>query len=261
VTVQPGAATTRRARPLLGTLVEVGVCRDHPGAAAEAAFGEIARLQALLSRFDAGSDIARFNALPSGASIAVDIATREVLACARRLADETAGAFDITLGSGPDGWHVDAQGRLHKLAAQARLDLGGIAKGYIVDRAVQMLREQGATAGWVNAGGDLRAFGAVEVPVLLRDEPNGGARPFAQLADGAFATSHYGPETRSQLAAPFALRHRTAGGVSGVPESARHVSVAAPNCLHADALTKIIALSGDTSHPLLARYGAQAWLH
>jgi thiamine biosynthesis lipoprotein len=40
-----------------------------------------------------------------------------------------------------------------------------------------------------------------------------------------------------------------------------HASVAAPLCLWADALTKIVAASGDASHPLLARHDARAWLH
>jgi thiamine biosynthesis lipoprotein len=39
------------------------------------------------------------------------------------------------------------------------------------------------------------------------------------------------------------------------------VSVAAPRCLWADALTKVVAISGDTAHPLLARHGAMAWQH
>jgi thiamine biosynthesis lipoprotein len=40
-----------------------------------------------------------------------------------------------------------------------------------------------------------------------------------------------------------------------------HASVAAPLCLWADALTKVVAASGDARHPVLAHYGAQAWLH
>ena len=243
------AGMVRRARPLLGTLVEVGLCEmPEPCAhsqAIAAAFAEIARLQALMSRFDAGSDIARFNALPRDGSIVIDAATHEVLAFAQALSDASGGAFDISVGSAPQGWRLDAGSRLHKLTDRARLDLGGIAKGYIVDRAVRTLRGHGCTAGWVNAGGDLRAFGAIEVPIVLRDEPHGGTRPFAQLADGAFATSHFGAETRSRCS----------------PSGSAHVSVAAPLCVQADALAKVVALSGDTSHPLLARYGAQAWVH
>jgi thiamine biosynthesis lipoprotein len=100
---------------------------------------------------------------------------------------------------------------------------------------VAALRARGASAGCVNAGGDLRAFGAIELPIALRDERTGGVRPFCRLSEGAFATSRLAAE--------------------------RHVSVAAPSCMLADALTKVVAASGRIDHPLLARQGAIAWLH
>jgi FAD:protein FMN transferase len=229
----------RRARPLLGTLVEIGAPRGH-----EAGFDAIAVLQARLSRFEPGSDIARFNALPVGGELRVGTLAVEVLNAARRLQADSAGLFDISLGSGPEAWRLDGD-RLHKLGPGVALDLGGIAKGQAVDLAVRALRDAGATAGWVNAGGDLRVFGALELPVQLRDESSGGVREFARLSDGAFATSHYAPGSRSA----------TLGGVRA------HVSVAAPLCLWADALTKVVSLSGRCDHPLLARYDAAAWRH
>jgi thiamine biosynthesis lipoprotein len=250
------AGFARRARPLLGTFVEIGLRQDGAGSAAaaaiDAAFAEIDALQRCLSRFDTASDIARFNSLPTGTSLEPHAATLEVLHAAQALFDESAGLFDISSGTAPDGWAC-RDGRLHKLHPRTQLDLGGIGKGYAVDRAVQRLVADGAAAGWVNAGGDLRVFGDVELPIALRDESNGGSRPFAELADGAFATSRYGDGARSQLA-----------GAQRAARSGRHttqVSVAAPLCLWADALTKVVALSGDTSHPLLARHGALAWLH
>lgn len=229
----------RRARLLLGTLVEIGAPTGH-----EAAFETIAALQARLSRFVPDSDIARFNALPAGAEIRVGTLAVEVLAAARRLHADSGGLFDISLGSGPGAWQLDGD-RLHKLAAGVELDLGGIAKGLAVDQAVRALREQGGAAGWVNAGGDLRVFGDLELPIRLRDEAGGGVREFARLRDGAFATSHFAPGSRSALSRPLQA----------------HVSVAAPQCLWADALTKVVALSGRCDHPLLARYDAAAWQH
>ncbi|HEX6706686.1 MAG TPA: FAD:protein FMN transferase [Albitalea sp.] len=230
----PGCTrATRRARPLLGTLVEVGVaCDGEVEPMIAAAFAAIADVQRRLSRFDAASEIGRFHALAAGGSVAVEPDSAEVLAAARELHLASHGLFDITQGTGPDAWHCDGH-RLHKRRDAVRLDLGGIAKGHAVDRAVAALRGQGCAAGWVNAGGDLRVFGDIDVPVNLRDEDGGGVRPFATLGDGALATS------RLQA----------------------HVSVAAPCCRWADALTKVVALSRDPHHPLLARYGARAWLH
>ena len=228
----------RRARPLLGTLVEVGVpaqaADDVVEAAFAAAFAAAAAVQACMSRFDSASDVGRFHALPAGQGCRVRPATASVLRTAAALQRESGGLFDIAQGSAPAGWRIEGR-TWWRLDAAARVDLGGIAKGYAVDRAVIALRRHGCAGGWVNAGGDLRAFGSAELPLQLRDEVHGGVRHFGRLADGAFATS------------------RLPGG--------GHVSVAAPRALWADALTKVLAFSGDTGHPLLARHGAQGFVH
>lgn len=234
----------RRARPLLGTLVEIGAAMidgaspQATAAAVDAAFARIAALQDRLSRFVAASDIGRFNAAPASACIDVGADARTVLAAAAQLRDASDDAFDVTLGSGARAWRLDERG-LHKLADAVRIDLGGIAKGHAVDCAVATLESHGVAAGWVNAGGDLRAFGDLALPIELRDEESGGVRRFATLEDGAFATS----------------RREDPDGAS------RHASVAAQRCLWADALTKVVVATGDASHPLLARFGARGWLH
>ena len=245
----------RRAQPLLGTLLEIGLraSGDEGHAALAAAFAAVREVQAGLSRFEAGSDVTRFHALRRGESMPMRPAMRHVLAAAQQLQVATEGAFDISLGSAPDGWSCDGS-TLRKLSDAVRLDLGGVGKGYAVDSAVQTLLAHGFEAGWVNAGGDLRAFGDAELPVQLRDEHSGGVRPFASLRDGAFATSHFDRCSRSQLAGGARSRQVHA-------HAHAHVSVAAPLCLWADALTKVVAISGDTSHPLLARFEASAWLH
>ncbi len=245
-------AWLRRARPLLGTLVDIGVPASKGQAdqeAMDAAFAAIEAAQACLSRFDADSDVSRFHALACGDSLVLRPVAHEVLSAAHELHMASAGLFDISLGSAPDGWTLQ-DGRLIKWHAAARLDLGGIGKGHAVDLAVQALMHHGCGAGWVNAGGDLRVFGDVDAPVHLRDEDQGGVRAFATLRDGALATSAFGPGRQSRL-------H---GGVAS-PDRAVCVSVVTARCLWADALTKIVACSGNTAHPLLARYGASAWLH
>jgi thiamine biosynthesis lipoprotein len=234
----------RRARPLLGTLVEIGATASDGAApqatadAVDAAFARIAALQERLSRFVAASDIGRFNTASASACVDVGGDARAVLGAAAELRDASDGAFDVTLGSGPHAWRLDNRG-LHKLAERVHIDLGGIAKGHAVDCAVATLKKHGVAAGWVNAGGDLRAFGDLQVPIELRDEQRGGVRRFATIEDGAFATS----------------RREAADGVE------RHASVAAPRCLWADALTKVVVATANASHPLLARFGARGWLH
>ena len=236
----------RRARPMLGTLVEISLPAHASDALFEQGFAAIAEAQRLLSRFEQDSEITRFHALSPGESLPLSPVSMRVLYFASLLQTESGGVFDISQGSGPMSWRLQ-NGRLHKLANGVRLDLGGIAKGYAVDRAIAMLRLRGARWACVNAGGDLRVFGPRAVRLNLRDENSGGVRDFGTLEQGSFATSYFAPHSRSTLHAS--------------ETTARHISVAAPRCVWADALTKIVAASGDLHHPLLARFKAQAWLH
>ncbi|MDB5820057.1 MAG: FAD:protein transferase [Rhizobacter sp.] len=239
----------RRAKPLLGTIVEIGLGDSRTECESAdlfaAAFAEIARLDRILSRFAPGSDVSRFNGLQAGFRFEMRPEMVAVMTASQDLRDVTHGLFDISVGSATRGWRCDGP-MLFKLDDVCRLDLGGIGKGHVVDCIVATLRSRGCSSGWVNAGGDLRAFGEADVPVVLRDETNGGARPFAIVADGAFATS--------RLAHPVT-------GSNGPRWAARHVSVAAPECLFADALTKVVAATGDIRHPLLARHGAVGFIH
>lgn len=231
----------RRARPLLGTLVEVGVPQGH-GDVFEGVFQAVLQVESVMSKHRSDSDIGRFNAASAGSVIEVHPWTLRVLSLARELESATAGRFDIAQGSGR--WDL-VDGGLMKMDAFTRIDLGGIAKGEAVDRALGALLQGGASCGWINAGGDLRVKG-LELPIGLRDESRGGLRPWATLRDGALATSHF----------PVEEPHR----LSGQP-IARHVTVAAPSCLAADALTKVVALTGVTVGPLFDRFEAQAWIH
>jgi len=250
----------RRARPALGTLVELGVrIPEHTVATAtgalDRAWRALAQVEAALSAYDPSSDVGRFNSAPAGTSLTVGPDAAAVLSASADLARESSGLFDVTQGSGPRAWAVretPAGARVHKSSSAVRLDLGGIAKGYAVDRAFEVLAAalqvgKGEAACWVNAGGDLRV-GGVALSVFLRDEVRGGARPWLELSDGALATSRYGPGARSRL--------------WGAPEAAaRHVTVAAPRCMWSDALSKVVALTGRADHPMLARHQAVAWLH
>ena len=70
------------------------------------------------------------------------------------------------------------------------LDLGGIAKGFAVDKAVEALKQCGATSGYVNAGGDLRVFGDVSQSIQIRNPGNSSElMSLGSLANGAIATS------------------------------------------------------------------------
>ena len=243
----------RRAQPWLGTLVSIDVVLDNARFDVDGAFARgfaaVARVHESMSAQRPASDVARFNAARRGEIVLCDPWTIQVLRIAATLREASGGLFDVTLGAGAIYRIVDARGVL-KLRAGSRLELGGVAKGYAVDRAVAALRAGGVRRGLVNAGGDLRAFGKGAWPVALR----GAAGGFA-LERGAIATSEYrdgrSPHHADALIAPAtATMYRTN----------RTITVAAPRCALADAMTKVIALTDDPRHPLLVQIGGQAWL-
>jgi thiamine biosynthesis lipoprotein len=137
------------------------------------------------------------------------------------------------------------------------IDLGGIAKGFAVDKAVAELKKCSVETGLVNAGGDLRSFGEKTYPVAIRDPRlNGAASARVSLCDQALATSaHYFAQKKwrgrevTPIVDPY-RRKRTRNYSS--------VSILAKNCLLADALTKILMLRGEESFPLLEKFGAGA---
>ncbi len=260
-----------RAKPLLGTLVRVRA--QHASAQAaqgaiDAAFAEIAEVHRLMSFHGPASDVSRLNRAAPGEPTQVDARTAEVLAFALDLAERSAGAFDPTIGrravaSGalphPAGaadadpqaaWRdIGLDGRTVRLARRLWLDLGGIAKGYAVDRGVQRLIAYGAGAGCVDAGGDLRVFGPDAAMIGLRVAPAGHA-PMLEISDGAAASSGGDPGV--------ATTH-WAGAAGAAIAPGRFVCVTAPLCIAADALTKVVlALGPGAAGPCLTAHAASA---
>jgi len=259
----------RRARPLLGTLVDIAVdARDERGAlsAIEAAFAEIDAVHRCMSFHAADSDLARLHGSPVGQAVEVDARTMAVLHCALRVAEESNGAFDPTRAAQavsramlphPQSAFVpeyDANWRDIELVDEKHvrlcrplwLDLGGIAKGYAVDRASALLREHDIVQSCVNAGGDLRVAGPRLERIALRILPASRLR-FIGLSDGAVASS----AANSILRADGAM---LASGCIGA-------SVVAPDCMIADALTKVVlAAPVRIAQATLATFDAQAWV-
>lgn len=243
----------RRARPLLGTLVEIRAAADP--AAVTQAFEAVAQTHALMSFQDPASELSQLNCEAWRHPVQVHPWTWRVLAAARWLHAHSGGAFDCAV---PD--HAEARmdalellpRRMVRFTRPLRLDLSGIAKGFAVDRALDRLRRS-CTHAVVNAGGDLRVFGPVQESIAVRDpERPHELRPLGTLSDGAFATSapYY-----SERDGNWSVRDPKLGAS---PRRYRSVSVLAPTCLRADALTKVVWIRGvEAARPLLARLRAE----
>ena len=216
--------TVRRARALLGTLVEVRVAPSpRAEAALERAFGAIERVHRAMSAQESSSDIARLRA---GHRSSLDPWTRRVLERAEEIRLASGGLFDCQAC----GYALD-----------------GIAKGFAVDRAVEALQAEDVASGVVNAGGDLRVFGERYEEIYVRPprEPNTLVH-IGRLKDGAVATS--GAALLIDPRAPH-RRARAAGA-----------SVLAADCVTADALTKPCLLEPEQAREIAARFCAQVVL-
>lgn len=140
---------------------------DHGYAqqAAWAAFDLLDRMENELSRFIENSDISRINSLAPGESVRVSRWTMECLQSARRAYRETAGAFDIALGSGLESLQLALrESTVRATGNNVRLDLGGIGKGYAVDRMAEVLGEWDIHRALIHGGGS---------SVLALDAPEG----------------------------------------------------------------------------------------
>lgn len=253
-----------RARPLLGTLVEMR-CVARDAAPLEAAFAAVATVQRLMSFHDTGSELSALNRGARHEPCAVHPWTWKVLRACAELHAASRGLFDPAVAPqlvragllpapseawpDPQARFGDVQflpGRRIGYRRPLWLDLGGIAKGFAVDAAIATLRARGVRTAVVNAGGDLRAMGPEPVPIVLRD-PLQPARLLAagSLRNGACATS-------GDYFTAGALRTPAGGAVA-----AGSITVLARRCLHADALTKVVALDAVAAQAALRRFGAR----
>jgi FAD:protein FMN transferase len=263
-----------RAQPLLGTLVEISAPARNDAELrrwSEPAFERIAALHAAMSFHSATSDLSAIARARAGHELAVRADTWRTLALALELEDASLGHFNCAVAptlvargllprpadaSPPRATSARAaltllSGHRVRIEAPLWIDLGGLAKGVAVDAAVQAMRNAGAPAGMVNAGGDLRVFGNEAREIVLRDP----AQPqrlvgVARVIDGAVATSAGYFLSRSALVdACGATDDDTVLPVS--------VTVFAPSCAVADGLTKVLALRVAAAEPLLRRYHAK----
>jgi FAD:protein FMN transferase len=146
----------RFAHGAMATIFEVYCfCEDETYArqASGAAFSLVDRLEQELSRFIENSDISRINALAPGESARVSPWTMECLLIARMAYQETGGAFDVSIGSGFDTLDLDADDFVVTTrTGGVELDLGGIGKGYAVDRVAELLTEWDVPRALVHGG-------------------------------------------------------------------------------------------------------------
>lgn len=177
-------------RPVMGTLAHIIAVAPDSGTARksiDAAFGQLNDVENLMSAHKDASEISRINRQAYKNPVKVSSAVFEVLQRSVKFSRLTDGAFDITVGPLIDLWRsageanstpadaelqqamskvgygkliLDANEMSVRFAAEGmKLDLGGAAKRYGIDKAVEAMQKCGATGGLVDVGGDVRCFG------------------------------------------------------------------------------------------------------
>jgi FAD:protein FMN transferase len=274
-----------RTQPLLGTFVEIrsaGASRSGAEGAIDAAFAAIDKIHRLMSFHDPDSDVGSLNREACKRSISVDPWTYQVLDVALVLHRRSHGVFDIAvapalqkLGLLPR-YHADAESGLPETATSdaiellprnrvrfhhpsMKIDLGGIAKGFAVDRAIDCLREHHQTSGLVNAGGDLATFGESTEMIHIR-HPLSPSSLLCKIVitNAALASSArlFNPMDSSDTLLSSTITPVTQQPVTEIAGA----TVRAPSCMVADALTKIVMITGQHAAGILQTYEASALL-
>jgi len=271
-----------RARPLLGTLVRIGVAGlDTPAAhaAIDRGFRAIERVHALMSFHEPGSDVSRLNREAASRLVPVDSQTADVLQLSLDVAAASNGIFDVTVAPllvdgqwlpTPDAApHPDPRADWRDIEIDTAgvrfrrplwVDLGGIAKGYAVDVALDAMNLPRDALACVDAGGDLRVSGPVPRRVIL-DAPDQhrDALPTLELTDGAVASSS-GFVSRQLRHGHWRGAHIHGRDRAAAPPE-RFASVVAPHCAVADALTKVALFAPTDGSRASTFAGFQATAH
>lgn len=239
-------------------------------------FREFDRLEALLSVWKPGSDVVRLNQAAGREPVAVSGDTLAVLEAAAQASEWTAGKFDITFGALADIWKFDhdqdntvpdrqaiasrlplvdyrlvevnrAARTAYIRKAGARIHLGGIGKGYAVDRAAAILRERGFRDFLIQSGGDLYVAGRNgEAPWRLAiADPRGPAgRSFAtlDLSDGTLSTS--GDYERFFIKDGVRYHHLIDPDSGAPAAGTRSVTIVADSAMLADVLSTGVFVLG-----------------
>jgi thiamine biosynthesis lipoprotein len=269
------------------TVVAYGSDAKYLGEVANEIFAEIDRLDAQMSNYKAESEISTLNRAAARRPVIVEPALFGLLQDSLRYSRETNGAFDITVGPLMQAWgffrgqgrspsraelaaaldcvgyghvHLDAGRREVRFDRQGvELDLGGIAKGYAVDRAVEILRENGVTAALVSSGtSTLYALGAPPEErgwrVNVRDPFKAG-----KVADVVWL-KNYSLSASGSYEKFFTLRGKTYAHImdprTGRPvENMLATAVLAPSATQSDALsTAFFVLGPQGSRQYLAAH-------
>ncbi len=271
-------------RMVMGTFARVVVIAadsEAAGKCIESAFMQINKVDDLMSDYKSDSEISRVNRDGYNEAVQISQSTYEVLQRSIEFSELTNGAFDVTVGPLvelfrkakseqvlPDQDEItearsrvgfeklkldDQNGTVQFTVEGMRLDLGGIAKGYAVDKAVETMQSRGAIGGMVDLGGDIRCFGAplkgrdhwvigLQNPDMGKDSAWREVLLKLKMTNGAIATS--GDYQQFILIEGKLYSHIINRKTGTSSEGLSSVTVIADNATNADALATAVSVMG-----------------
>ena len=272
-------------RPVMGTFARVvAVAADSNTARGciEVAFEQLRSIENLMSYQKDDSELTRINRNAAKGPVRVSESTFEVLQKALEFSELSDSAFDITVGPLVDLWRsaaevnsvpTDAELRearsrvgFEKLILDAnemsvkftvdgmKLDLGGIAKGYAIDKAVEAMQKYGASGAMVDVGGDIRCFGrppggkkywliGLQDPGETKEHIGEGKTLLVlKLTDAAVATS--GGYRRFALIEGKKYSHIIDTKTGSSSEGLASVTIISKNATDTDALATAVSVMG-----------------
>lgn len=273
------AELVERAEPRMGSELKLTAWTSDAAAAQsafDAVFAEFDRLDGLMSVWRNGSDILRVNAAAGDHPVRVSEETFEALSIAHDISEWTGGKFDVTFGALTDVWKFDQDQdgslptpdqirvRLPLIDYRAlvldgtastaflsrkgmRVHLGGIGKGYAVDRAATILRGRGLRDFMIQAGGDLYVGGSRgdrpwKLGVADPRAPDGPSFATIELSDGTFSTS--GDYERFFMKDGVRYHHILDLRTGQPARGCRSVTLVSSRAVVADALAKGVFILG-----------------
>ncbi|MBF0272296.1 MAG: FAD:protein FMN transferase [Magnetococcales bacterium] len=285
----------------MGTLVSIttwGVPDPQADQAMDRAFDEIGRIEALTSRFIPSSAVSQLNDAQRDQEQSVPEELAKVIAQGVEIGKRSGGVFDIGIGPLSDLWGfsreppptappapeavsrwrdtrahtpepailLTPERRVRLASGAVALDLGGIAKGYAVERAMTVLRQAGVANALINAGGDMRLTGDKSGKpwhIGLRDPRNPGGVVAVMDLTGSRAVSTSGDYERFFIADGVRYHH-ILDPRSGAPARSGLISVTiqAMDSMTADGLSTAVFVLGETEGLKLLTYfpGSEALL-
>lgn len=276
VVASDGAADWHKAEePLMGTRVTVELWHEDPKIAKQgikAVMDEMHRINRLMSPYIEDSELSKINREAASRPVVCDPELLQLIARSLEISKITDGAFDITFASvghlynyregvHPDDdqiksvlpaisyrhVHLDLESGSIKFArAGVKIDLGGIAKGYAVDRGIAILDQMGVEHAIVTAGGDSRVRGERwgrpwKVGIREPRDPD-AVVAILPLIDTAISTS--GDYERFFIEEGVRYHHILNPGTGRSVDTVRSVSVIGPDATTTDALSTSVFVLG-----------------